>query len=421
MQNKIFLLVMSLIFLFSCDPHSQENVVLEVLAYGDTSSTEGSMWISIVDSFETKYPHIDIQYTLLDEPEFSNTALSRILLSDYPDVTYLGNDEHWGSLWDDAGQTFDHTDLIDTNIFDINKIQTAGLSNERWTIPLSNINTTSVLFANSTLLTTLSLAMPQSYADLVSMVPTAQAAGKRVISFSGNTSWTSSVYFVSVFVARLSGDPLWMSKAVAGFYSFNDPNFVAAIQLVKTMVDDGVFGPDVENMDSTMSLSEFNLGNALFYINGQWAVNSIDPGLADNVLMVPFPAIPGQAAGTPNYASGASVPGYGLTVSGAADLNKQDAAMKFIEYFHQEPYATTRVEAGLVLVPVLKNFTCPQSLSTLKQRRFAFLENIQSCQISDQFLPSAANQILDNGMLDVIAGTLLPSVLASNIESSVRP
>jgi raffinose/stachyose/melibiose transport system substrate-binding protein len=168
---------------------ADEKVVVKTMAYGDNSNQEGVNWVRIVEAFEKANPGIDIDYEMLYDEAYHQKVVARLAAGDVPDLAYMGADARWGTPWKEAGQQVDHRPFIDTDYYDMSLIPPMGLNGEVYEIPLGTSNITTVLFMNERLVNQLGFDKPETYADLVAMVPAARAAGIDVISIDGADGW----------------------------------------------------------------------------------------------------------------------------------------------------------------------------------------------------------------------------------------
>lgn len=401
-------------------PAQQGKVVVKAMAYGDNSNSEGVNWVRIVNAFEKENPNIDIQYELLYDEAYHQKVAARLAAGDVPDFAYMGGDARWGGPWKEAKQQFDHRPYLDANYFDLSLIPPMGPNGEIFEIPLGTSNITTVLFVNEELVKSLGFEAPKTYADLVKMVPAAKKAGLDVITFDGADGWAWGSCFMSSIVARVSGDPNWVSKAVAGQYKFTDKAFVDSLSVISQMIKDGVLSEKTVLVDNGANLSTFSNKKALCMIQGQWVAGSIDPAVADKTLMMPFPALPGEKPAVAGSVAAAIQVGYGLTQSGAKNPAVRDAALKFLKYFYSEPETTQRLRDGAIIAPILKNYKVPEDLPAISKRKIALAQSAKSTEVIDAFLGGAANDALNAGMQKIATGAATPADVAAQVEKLTR-
>lgn len=405
----------------STDGGSDEVVVVKTMAYGDNSNAEGMNWVRIVAAFEEANPNIDIQDEMLYDEAYHQKVVARLASGDVPDLAYMGADARWGAPWKEADQQYDHSDIIDGNFYDLSLIPPMGPNGEIYEIPLGTSNITTVLYANEALIAELGFDLPETYADLVAMVPAAQAKGIEVVSIDGADGWAWGSCLMSAIVARMTGDPQWVSKAVAGEKSFTDPEFVASLEMLETMVKDGVIAEKSVLVDYGTNLSNYANEKALFCIQGQWAAGGIEnPEVQNSTVMMAFPEFPGEKSSTNGSVAAAIQVGYGLTKSGAEDPAVAAAAMKFLQYFYSEAETTQRLRDGGIVAPILKGYVVPDDLPSIVKQKVGLAQSALNTEVIDAFLSGAPNDALNAGMQKIVSGQATPQEIAEEVESLLR-
>ncbi|TFG63579.1 MAG: extracellular solute-binding protein [Spirochaetales bacterium] len=396
-------------------------IVVKTMAYGDNSNPEGVNWLRIVDAFEKANPTIDIDFEMLYDETYHQKVVARLAGGDVPHLAYMGADARWGAPWKEAGQQFDHKSYMDTNYYDLSLVPPMGSNGEIWEIPLGTSNITTVLYMNETLVKSLGFTAPKTYADIVAMVPAAKAKGLDVISIDGADGWAWGSCLMSAVIARMSGDPKWVSKAVAGQYKFTDQAFVDSLEFIATMLKDGVISQKSLLVDYGANLSNYSNSKALFMVQGQWIAGSIEnPDVANNTLMMAWPKLPGEKAATAGSVAAAIQVGYGITKAGAADPKVRDAALKFIQYFYSEPETTQRLRDGAIVAPILKNYKVPDDLPRLVKQKVGLAKAAMSTDVIDAFLSGAPNDALNAGMQKIVAGQATAKDIAAEVEKLFR-
>lgn len=395
-------------------------IVVDAMAYGDNSNQEGVNWVRIVDSFMQENPGIRIDYELLYDEAYHQKVVARLAAGQVPDIAYMGADARWGAPWMEASQQWDHRNNLDP-MYDLNLIPPHGPNGEIWEIPLGTSNITTVLFMNRKLVESLGFSTPETYEDLVAMVPAAKEAGLDVITIDGADGWAWNSCVLSSFIARTSGDPFWPSKAVAGQYKFTDKAFVDALTLIGKMVEDEVITSKSVLVDYGTNLSNFSNGKALFMIQGQWAAGGIEnPDVADNTVLLAWPKLPGEKPSTAGTVAAALSVGYGVTQQGAQDPAVRDASLKFINYFYQEAESTQRLRDGAIVAPILKNYEAPTDLSPIVQRKVELAQSVNYTEVIDAFLSGAPNDALNEGIQKIVTNQSSPKEVAALVESLLQ-
>jgi raffinose/stachyose/melibiose transport system substrate-binding protein len=391
-------------------------VVVKAMAYGDNSNPEGQNWLRIVETFEAANPDIDIDFEMLYDEAYHQKVTARLASGDVPHIAYMGADARWGAPWKEAAQQVDHRPFMDANYYDMSLIPDMGPNGEIYEIPLGTSNITTVLYMNEKLVKSLGFSKPATYEDIAAMAPAAQEAGIDVITIDGADGWAWGSCLMSCIIARMAGDGKWVSKAVAGEHKFTDQVFVDSLAMITRMIEDGVLNSESVLVDYGANISNFSNEKALFMIQGQWAAGSIDPGVADNTLMLAWPKFPGEKANMAGSVAAAIQVGYGLTKAGAADPAVRDAAMKFIKYFYSEPETTQRLRDGAIVAPILKDYVVPADLPSIVKQKVGLAQSAAVTDVIDAFLSGSPNDALNAGMQEMASGTATAEEVAKKVQ-----
>ncbi len=401
-------------------PAKEEKIVVNAMGYGNNSNQEGLTWARIVESFEKENPNIDIQDELLYDQAYHDKVVARLASGDIPDLAYMGVDARWGAPWVEAGQQWNHRPFMDENYYDFSMIPDHGPNGEIYEVPLQSGNMTTILFMNQALVESLGFTRPETYEDMVAMVPAAKAAGIDVLTIDGADGWAWGSCLMSAVIARMSGDANFVSKSVAGEYKFTDQAWVDALGFITRMVDDGVLDPKYVTVDYGANQSVFGNKQALFMVQGHWAAQGVDPAVRDTMLLLPWPKLPGEKAGMAGSISAAPSVGYGVTKKGASNPEVRDAALKFINFFYSHAESEQRLRDGAIIAPVLKDFQVPSDLEDYSKQKVVLAQNNLMTEVIDSFLSGEPNNALNAGMQKIAAGQATAEEIAEEVENLLR-
>ncbi len=392
---------------------------INIMGYGDNASAEGQSFVRIVEAFQAENPDIEVEYELLFDDAYHQKVVARLASGDVPDVAYMGSDARWGAPWQEAGQQIDITEYLDMNKYDIAKFGAPDNANgDYYYVPLGIANITTVVFANTELLDQLGLEMPETYADMLAMVPVAEANGIEVLGTHGAGSWVWGSCVFSGLVSQATGMADWPQKAVAGDVNFTDADFVAGLDFLATMVEDGVLSSESVLVDTGTGISNFNNGQYLFFMSGQWDAGNIAPELQETMSMIAFPEIPGAKGQVGTVAAAKSV-GYGITKS-AMDKDVAEAAMRWIDFFNSEQETEQRLRDGSISGAILKDYNPPADMPRIVSLKAELAAKAPITQVIDAFLTGAPNDALNTGMQQIVSGSKTAQEVANEVESLAR-
>jgi raffinose/stachyose/melibiose transport system substrate-binding protein len=402
-------------------------IVVDLLAWGNASDANDSDRADVlrwVGDFEAANPTIDIQYELLRDQAYYDRLDARLAANDPPDLVFINPGQGRLAAWAASGQAVDMRAYLDAAYYDLAAIGPMGPSGEIYYVPRSGTVYTTVLYMNTALSASLGLGTtpPATYDGLKAMVAAAQTAGKRVIAIGGADGWMWQSCLLSTVLGRLSGEADWIAKATTGTagYAYTDPDFVNSMAFIETMLADGVIEPSATGMYYNDSIAAFNAGNALFLLNGSWSGSKIDSALAANVVLAPFPSIPGQQAATAGSSAGVANSGYGLTAAAAAVPAVRNAALAFIAAIHDDAETANLLRYGSVTGSVRKNFPAPADLSPLAAKLVAF-GSTPRVNIIDSFLTGDRLNRLNWGLVNLGMGFMGAAELGARMADAWTP
>lgn len=422
--NKVasfLLILLSVFLLLSCNlkSYSKEKTVVTVMGYGSENNSEGKSFLRIVSEYEKLNPNVTIKYTLKHDADYHQKVKSRIIAGNIPDIAYMGSDARWGKPWNEAGLQIDMKPYLDPKQYDYNLISYDNDKNEILYIPLGTANICTVLFVNEKLLNELGLALPKTYEDLQKMVIPAKKRGIEVLGTHGLDNWVWGSCFLSTFIARTSGDPKWIEKALTGETHFTDKEFINALNIITKMVDDGIMSKNSVLIDSQQGIDKFNKGEYLIYVSGQWDAANISEELQPYTKLLPFPKLPYEK-GCENTVAATKQSGYGLTRFALANKKELQASIDFLNYFYNETETLTRLTNGEIVAPILTDFEIPDDVSPIVKAKATLGMTSSITDVIDSFLTGNPNTVLCDGIQSLITKRITASNLATNVENMVR-
>ncbi|MCI1209297.1 MAG: extracellular solute-binding protein [Treponema sp.] len=404
----------------SKDKKASDNgkTVLSVLGYGTNANQEGLTFKRIVKAFQEENPDIVIEDEMLFDEAYHQKVTARLASGDVPDVAYMGSDARWGGPWDEAKQHADmRADMEASGLYDMAKIGPDTADGKYYYVPLGTANYCTTMFVNTDLLKKLGFGVPKTYADLKAMVSKASANGVEVLSIHGADAWTWGSCLLSTVLAQTTGDKDWVNKLVAGKVKFTDPDAVASLAFLKTMVDDGVLSSDSILVDDGTGKSNFSSGKYICYLDGQWGAGGFTPERQEQMTIVPFPAVPGAKGNIDTLAAAKQV-GYGYTKA-CVDAGKTAAAMKFINYYNSVEETTQRLRDGGVTGSILKDYKMPDDMPTVIKLKNK-LGVYKITPVIDSILTGAPNDALLTGCQQVVTGELTPKQAAEAVQAALK-
>lgn len=397
-------------------------ITLTVLNYLDQSVAglqreEAEIW----EAFTAAYPHIRIEREDLFLEAFHQKTEAYAAAGQLPDVLYM---------WPGGRSTTLHVNRLVKDLTPLlgdaaDEFSPAALAPQAGgylgMIPIG-LTSTHVMFVNTKMLDDLGLAVPETYDDLVAMVPTLRAAGKEVILMGAEDDWVVQSTLFSMIAGRLAGNEFF-DAVLAGEAKFTDPPFVNALRFYRQLYDDGVLS--LTNLLTSYGEAKplFASGRAPFLIDGDWATGAFltDPATGEalippeeqhHYMLTVFPAIPGEI----NSRTTSSLPGTGFGINAAipAGSAKEQAAWTLVQWLTSERAQQVRLETGAAF-PSRKGVSSDE-LEPLAQSRALFYGQYGGTYVLDDIFPSEVYGPINVGLQEIGLGFSTPEEVAAAVQ-----
>ena len=180
---------------------------------------------------------------------------------------------------------------------------------------------------------------PETWDDLIAAAQQIKETGKVPMSVSA-TPATSGLDFFLPLLAQVSGDPTYFLRLdQLDGAAWTDPVVVESLELLKRIVNAGVFQPGINGTSGDQASQLFFTEGAAMNFNGSWApqnlVQNAPPEFVEKYEVMKFPAL---TPGAPHYTSNQA--GAALAVS--ANSPAKEAALEFLRFMYSpEQYVQT--------------------------------------------------------------------------------
>ena len=307
----------------------------------------------------------------------------------------------------DAGQVEDLTDFFAQNPEVKNKIFPAAFGaatvNDRiYAMPAEQVQPI-VLFYSKPAFEKIGAQPPQSWGDIMSLVPRFNAAGIAPFSLGGQSRWTNMMW-LEFLLDRIAGPEVFQAVFEGQKGAWSHPAVTDMLTRVQDLVKANGFikGFSSITADSNADQALLYTGKAAMMLHGSWTYGSMKTDGGDFVTggklgWMNFPPVEG-GKGDPSNTVGN--PGQYLSISSKASPEQKEIAKKF---FSTAVLSDDEVKEWVSTggVPIAKN--AQDALSSSQDAQFlTFVYDVSSkakvfAQSWDQALsPTAAERLLDN-------------------------
>ena len=215
---------------------------------------------------------------------------------------------------------------------------------------------TNAFFVNMEVLNAVGLQPARTYSELRAQVPILRAAGYDTILMANESTWVMQSCLFSVVAGRFMGEG-WEQRIHSGQARFTDPDFVAALDFIRRMYDDGVLSRATISIDYGSGAGLFATNTAAYFIDGDWRTGDfttdpttgqalISPDRQRNFHITVFPEIdlPGVHFNRSNTVVLAT--GWGMNANIPSGSAKEEAAWRLIKWLSGREVQTFFIEAG---------------------------------------------------------------------------
>lgn len=293
-------------------------------------------------------------------------------------------------------------------------------------IPLG-ITSSHAFYINMEVLNDCGLQPAKTYAELKAQVPVLRAKGYETCIIPAKSDWVFQSCLFSTLAGRFCGAD-WHERILAGKAKFSDADFVASLNFVKSLYDDGVIQRSALGIDYDDGPGMFATNKCAYYIDGDWRASAFitdsDTGQAlfdpntrqKNVLITVFPDIEGAKINK----SASVILGTGWAINAAipAGSNREVAAWELVKWLcgkecmelgvlHGNFPTSTRTDlniAGLALEPILR------AVGNLGN------EIVTGTAVIDGVFPPEVYMVVNDGLTELGLGSKTPQQVATEVQ-----
>lgn len=275
------------------------------------------------------------------------------------------------------------------------------------------------VFYNKDIFNAYNLEVPTTISELEHVCDVLVENGVIPFALANSEKWTGSMYFVNLATRKGGLEPF--KNAVAGTGSFEDECFVWAGEKIQEWVNKGYFPEGVNSLSEGDGQSKqmFYTEEAAMKINGSWEAGSYSadsPEFYDKVGWFPFPAADGTDI-DPSIMIGSTGDQF---ISFNCTGEKLDAAFKLLDYYFEDEYIKSAVEAGRIM-PVKGVEELIGEEQTLEKTIMEKVGEASDTQLwYDQYLPPAVAQTHLDTCQELFGLLITPEEAAKEFQQSMQ-
>jgi raffinose/stachyose/melibiose transport system substrate-binding protein len=357
-------LIICLVFLGCSRGAGADGKTVSVFNYADmtvanTAADQAWTW----NTFKQNNPDVTLVIEDLFNEPFHNKIEAYAASGNLPDVLYVwpsgrSTSLHQNRLLKDLTPLINRDGLRSLYIpLALDPTQLA--SGYQAMIPFAVTNT-SFFFINMEVLNAVGLQPARTYNELKAQVPVLRAAGYETVIMPNQDTWVMQSCLFSLIAGRFGGEG-WHDKILNGQAKFTDPDFVNALNFVRSLYADGVLAPSSLGISYGDGPGLFATNRGAYYIDGDWRAGAfitdastgqalIPVSRQNNIRITVFPAIEG--AKIPGRSSSAVLgTGWAMSASIPSGSEKEEAAWRLLKWLVGREVQTLGVEHSAYATP----------------------------------------------------------------------
>jgi len=306
----------------------------------ETEVLDADFWLTAIDAVLADLPdHIEVEWSsTADRDAYAKQLAATDQFPDIPFAVTVADFAEAGLL-----TPFDTAYLEENYLMP----EAAYVNGQSWAPPVG-AQLIPLVFYNKSIFAEAGVEPPTTWDELLQVSQAIKDAGHIPMLMCGAEPWCASFPGVGLVSQNVLGDdPDWMLKRKAGEVAFSDPEFVAAMQMLKELNDLGYIDEAALGTDFATANQTFYDGGAAMYMQGSWFIGypPDDMGFEMGAFLLPRPD--GKQIAS-IYVGG------GTRVSAVSEHPEE--LMMFAELFEMHPAVMTAIIQNDALFPMMKNY-----------------------------------------------------------------
>jgi raffinose/stachyose/melibiose transport system substrate-binding protein len=287
------------------------------------------------ERFNKANPNGKLQFTAFENDAYKQKIKTAIGAGQAPTLIW-----GWGGgglkSYVEAGQVEDLTDWFGQNAAIKDRLfptsfGPATVNSKIYAMPCETVQPI-ILYYNKKVFEKAGAQPPQSYEDMLALIPTFKKAGIAPFSLAGKARWTNMMW-LEFLLDRIGGPEVFQSVFEGEKDAWSQPAVLDMLNKIQELVRADAFGKGFSSVDAAGNADQALLytGKAAMMLHGGWTYGSMKTDGGDFVSSgslgwMNFPPVAG-GKGDPSDTVGN--PGQYLAISSKATAEQKDIAKKF--------------------------------------------------------------------------------------------
>lgn len=271
-----------------------------------------------------------------------------------------------------------------------------------------------VMYYNKEVFDQIGAEPPQTWDELMDLVPKFNEAGIAPFSLGGQSKWPNLMWF-SYLVDRVGGPEVFQAILDGEEEAWSDPAVIEALSMIQELVETDGFinGFSSVAADGGADAALMYTGKAAMLLQGGWVYQTMKNDAPDfvssgNLGYSTFPAVEGGKGDPENIVGN---PSNFLSVSETATEEQKAAALEYLkDGVYNEEYTQNLVESGAIPPTVgAEDLLAESEDKDFLTQLYGMATGAPNFQLSwDQALPADQGQALLTNLSQVFAGEMSP-------------
>lgn len=284
-----------------------------------------------------------------------------------------------------------------------------------YTVPM-NLAPTSLIYYNKALFDKYNVKVPTTWDEFMDAIEIFNHNNVTPIALGNKFNWVVQSTLFSTLTDRVTGTD-WLLRAInQEGASFTDPEFIQALELLKSMGKMNAFQQGFNSIDDNQMMQLFFEGKSAMVINGGWAASNIIQNAPREVLdhthATILPAAPG---GKGDAQSTSGVVGTGLGVNKKLTGAKKAAALE-LYYALSGPEGQRATLESNTLISYNLEWNKSEA-NPLFVELNELVKNLKVSPVYDISLNAATVQVMNNVLQELLLGED-PLIVAQKIQDA---
>lgn len=374
-----------------------------------------------LERFRENHPEIEIDDEFIPGDDMDTVFRTRSAGGDLADL-YIAAERDFPTLWEND-QIAPLTELLDDEYIDLypeGMLDNFYHDDELWAIG-QTADHNHIIFYNEEILEEAGWnSFPDTMSEFFEMSEDIRDAGYTPMSFGNMAGWPGVALHLDTLVYRFADGEWFDSVFNDTGGTFLDEPFIRGAQLLKDMVDEGVFNEDFASIDNEEQRLAFYDGEAAMFAEGRWAVSAVIDGaprdIVESTELAIYPGVEGYEQYSNVVPGGASA--LGVAVNNDLDDNEFEAAKTFIQNVFDQDFGDRMLELGEVPAISTTIDVSEVDVPRLQREYYEMVDEVRYAPISNVRYSQAVVDALEVELQELLLGNISVEEYAQLVEEA---